>query len=255
MGYIFIGDPEENAAQAEAYVKRGYRELKLKVGREPDVDVARVKLVRETVGPDIRIRVDANMAWNQVTAVKIIRRMEPWNIQYVEQPVPFRDHAGMAWVRARVETPVAADESCTSISTALSLIRHRACDVFVVYVSEAGGLTKAREIVRLADNEGIHCVLGTWAELGIGTTAGMHLIASSRNFPFANDTHYELQDGDIITHPLQIIDGITQLPEGPGLGVAIDPDRLKTFADLHARETVFGDAKNPEFIPRVGRIL
>src|SRR5206468_8130877 len=137
---------------------------------------------------------------------------------------------------------------CTSMRDALALIRHKACEVFVIYVSEAGGLMKAREIVALANTEGIACVLGTWAELGIGTAAGAHLIASSRNFTMASDTHYPLQNGDIISPTLDLRGGRLTLPEGPGLGVTLDRAAVARFARQEARETVFYDADNPDFI-------
>jgi L-alanine-DL-glutamate epimerase-like enolase superfamily enzyme len=181
--------------------------------------------------------------------------MEPYRLEYVEQPVPYYDVEGMAQVARAVDVPIAADEGCTSLRDALTLIRHKACEVFVVYVSEAGGLMKAREIVALANSEGIACVLGTWAELGIGTVAGAHLIASSRNFTMASDTHYPLQDGDIITPALAFRDGRLALPEGPGLGVTLDRAAVERFSRQEAREQVFYDADNPDFIPRIGQIL
>ena len=94
--------------------------------------------------------------------------------------------------------PIAADEGCTDIRSALELIKAEACDVFVVYPSEAGGLTRARQIAALADAAGKWCAIGSWAELGPATMANAHLVASSSNFPFASDTHYPLQELDVL---------------------------------------------------------
>jgi L-alanine-DL-glutamate epimerase-like enolase superfamily enzyme len=255
QGYLFIAEPDVNAVEAAAYARDGFRTLKVKVGREIDFDARRLKAIREAVGWEIRIRIDANMNWSPSTAIRAIRAMEPYHLEFVEQPVPFYDVEGMAQVARAVDVPIAADEGCTSMRDALALIRHKACEVFVIYVSEAGGLMKAREIVALANTEGIACVLGTWAELGIGTAAGAHLIASSRNFTMASDTHYPLQDGDIIAPMLAIRNGRLALPQGPGLGVTLDRAAVERFARQEARETVFYDRDNPDFIPRIGQIL
>jgi len=255
MGYLFIEAPHVNARQAAEYVARGFRELKVKVGRSVAEDRDRIAAIRDAVGPDVGIRVDANMAWSVPTAIRAVETLKPFGLQCVEQPVPWHDLDGLREVRLATGVPVAADESCTGIREALALIEKRACDIFTLYVSEAGGLTKAQAITRLADAAGISCILGTWAELGLGTAAAMHLLASSRSFPFANDTHYTMQADDILSPMLEFRGPCTQVPDGPGLGVVPDPRNVERFARLEARDTVFGDASDPRFIPRSGQIL
>ena len=128
----------------------------------------------------------------------------------------------MAQVRRAVATPIAADESCTSVRSALELIKAEACDVFVVYPSEAGGLTRASQIGALAAAAGKWCVIGSWAELGVATTANAHVVAASPNFPFASDTHYPLQLDDVLDEPVAI--------EGGTIAVS-----ARTRARRHAR--------------------
>lgn len=255
MGYLFIDTPERNAAKAKAYVDRGFRSLKVKVGRSIEQDAASIAAIRDAVGPDVRIRIDANQGWSVPTAIKAIRAMEPYGLEYVEQPVTDRDFDGMAQVARAVETPVAADESCKTVLDALQLAQKQACGVFVIYVSEAGGLLKSRQIADIAYQSGITCVLGTWAELGIGTLAGAHLIASHRNFTLANDTHYPIQEDDVITPLLRIEQGTLRLPDEPGLGATLDQEKLARFANYPARETVHGDPESPDTILRRGQVL
>ena len=193
IGYLFIDEPEANAAKAAEFVAAGHTELKLKVGRSLSQDFDTIAAIRDRVGPDVKLRIDANMNWSVPAAIKWIRALEQFDLQFVEQPVPDFDLAGMAQVRRAVSTPIAADESCTSVRSALALIEAEACDVFVVYPSEAGGLTRANQIGAIAAAAGKWCVIGSWAELGVATTANAHLAAASSNFPFANDTHYPLQ--------------------------------------------------------------
>jgi L-alanine-DL-glutamate epimerase-like enolase superfamily enzyme len=255
MGYVFIDEPQTNAALAQRYLEEGYRTLKVKVGRDIDQDARRLKAIRDTVGPDVKIRVDANMAWSRSTARRAIAALEPYGLQYVEQPLPWTDIDGMAELSRSVDVPIAADESCTGVREAARLIEAGACEVLILYVSEAGGLTRAQQIVRMAESAGVACVLGTWAELGVGTAAGTHLIAASRNFPFANDTHYPLQSDDILTQMLSIKEGRLAVPTGAGLGVEIDPAKVDRYTRSEVRDQVFYDADNPEFIPRIGVIM
>ena len=98
-------------------------------------------------------------------------------------------------------------------------------------------------------------MLGTWAELGIGTLAGAHLIASHRSFALANDTHYPIQQDDVITELLEFDGGALRVPQEPGLGATLDREKLAHFASYPARETVHGDPESPETILRRGQIL
>lgn len=254
VGYLFIDDPEENARRAAAYVQAGFRELKLKVGRDYGQDHDTLAAIRDAVGIEVPIRIDANMTWSVPTAIRWIRGLEKFELQYVEQPVPDFDVEGLAQVRRSVGVPIAADEACTDLRSALDLIRADACDVFVVYPSEAGGLGHARQIAALAEAAGKWCAVGSWAELGIATAANVHLAASSESFPFAIDTHYPLQLDDVLVERLDMTTGTVDIPAGPGLGVALEVDALERLAQLPVRESVFYDEIEGQ-APRVGQIL
>lgn len=254
-GYLFIDDPQVNAKRALSYKEQGYTEIKLKVGRDLDNDLETLAAIRGAIGNDIKIRVDANMNWSVPTAIKWIKAMQPYGIQYVEQPVPDYDLDGMAAVRRAVEVPIASDESCSSVERVLEMIKRESCDVFVVYVSEAGGLTRARTIASIADACGKWCAMGTWAETGVATMAGAHVIASSANFVFCNDSHYMLQSDDVLTEPLRIRQGKIALSGKPGLGIELDPQKLDTFSKCEVRESVFFDAVEDEQMPLIGQVL
>jgi len=254
IGYLFIDDPEANARKAAAFVEAGHTELKLKVGRDLTQDYDTFAAIRERVGFDVKIRIDANMNWSVPAAIKWIKALEQFELQYTEQPVPDFDLEGMATVRRRVSSPIAADESCTTVRSALELIKAEACDVFVVYPSEAGGLTRASEIASLAAAAGKWCAIGSWAELGVATTANVHLAAASTNFPFANDTHYPLQRADVLAEPVEIVDGRIGVSREPGLGVTLDAARVAELAGLELRESPFYDDIKGD-APRVGQIL
>ncbi len=254
IGYLFIDDPEANATRAAEYVAAGHGELKLKVGRNLAQDHDTLAAIRDRVGSDVKIRIDANMNWSVPAAIKWIRALEGFDLQYVEQPVPDFDLVGLAQVRRAVTCPIAADEACTSLRSALELIKADACDVFVVYPPEAGGLTRACQIASLAAAAGKWCAIGSWAELGVATTANAQLVAASSNFPFASDTHYPLQQDDVLTSPVEIEDGAITISHQPGLGVALDPERVARLASLELRESPFYDDIKGD-APRVGQIF
>jgi L-alanine-DL-glutamate epimerase-like enolase superfamily enzyme len=254
IGYLFIDEPERNARKALDFVQAGHTELKLKVGRSLSQDVDTLAAIRDAVGPDVKIRIDANMNWSVPAAIKWIRALQDFELQYVEQPVPDFDIPGLAQVRRSVAVPIAADEACTDLRSALELIKAEACDVFVVYPSEAGGLTRAMQIAAVAAAAGKWCAVGSWAELGVATTANVHLAAASPNFPFANDTHYPLQRADVLTEQVQIVDGKIGVPREAGLGVSLDADSMTELAALELRESPFYDDIKGD-APRVGQIL
>lgn len=254
VGYLFIDTPEANAAKAAKFVESGYNELKLKVGRDLGQDYDTIAAIRDAVGSDVRIRIDANMNWSVPAAVKWIRALEQFDLQYVEQPVPDFDLEGMAAVRRAVATPIAADEGCTSLRSAIELIKADACDVFVIYPSEAGGLTRACQIAAVAAAAGKWCAIGSWAELGVATMANAHVVAASTSFPFASDTHYPLQLDDVLTSALQIEEGTITVTHDPGLGVALDRNRVARLAGLELRESPFYDEIKGD-APSVGQIF
>ncbi len=254
VGYLFIDDPEANARKAAEFVEQGFEELKLKVGRDLGQDFDTLAAIRDTVGSAPKIRIDPNMNWSVPAAIKSIRTLERFDLQYVEQPVPDFDVEGMAQVRRAVAVPLAADEACTDVRSVLRLLRAEACDVFVIYPSEAGGLTRARQIAAIADAAGKWCTIGSWAELGVATTANLHVAASSTNFPFAIDTHYPLQEDDVLAEPLVPDGGRLTVPRASGLGVAVDPDNLARLAQLELRQSVFYDDVHGD-APRIGQIL
>jgi L-alanine-DL-glutamate epimerase-like enolase superfamily enzyme len=254
-GYLFIDDPLVNAKEAEEIAAKGYEEIKIKVGRDIELDTRRLKEIRRAVGPDMKLRIDANQIWSVSTAIKAINKMAEYDLQLVEQPIPYYDIDGLATISKSVSVPITADESCTTFETALKLIEKRAVAAFTIYPSEAGGLLKAKQIVELANTSGIWCITGSWAETGIATLANAHLIASSRNFPFANDTHYEWYTADVLKNPLDIKKGSLTLPNTPGLGVELALN-MNGFAKEEIREMVFYDDESAiEYQPRIGMLL
>ena len=236
---VYQKSPDEMAADAEAGVRAGFHAIKLKVGRALDDDLAAVRAVAAAVG-DIPLRLDANGAWPSVAeAARAIEALAAAaQIAWIEQPLPRYDLEGMRLLRQRISVPVMADESCQTLRDAYDLARAGAADVFNVYVVEAGGMEAAGAIFAFATAAGIPCILGSQAEMGIGTAACAHLGVAVPNLPYACETFGPLRyRRDIVASEIPIAGGFLTPPEGPGLGVSLDWDAVD---EMRVRSSVPG---------------
>jgi muconate cycloisomerase len=225
------GEPEQMAGFAVERVRAGHRTIKVKVGNEPATDIAAVRLVREAIGPEVKLRVDGNMGWSTAKqAIGVIRAMEPYNLELVEQPLAAHDLEGMAEVRRAIGVPLMADESVRNPRSAMAVVRHGAADIANVYVTEAGGLLNASRIFAMCEAAGMPCMIGSMPEFGIGTAAQIHLGVAMTNLGPDSDTCGVLYHAeDLLTRPLRIENGFSYPPEGPGLGVEIDMNVLERW--------------------------
>jgi len=226
---IYQKAPEEMAADAVQAVGAGYHAIKLKVGRRLEDDLAAVGAVARAAG-DLPLRLDANGAWTSVAeaAAAIEAFAAVARIAWVEQPLPRRNLEGLRLLRQRTKVPIMADESCQTLRDAYELARAEAADVWNVYVVEAGGILAARDIFALAAVVDVPCILGSQAEMGIGTAACAHLAAALPNLPYPIETFGPLRyERDIVRTPIPIANGYLMPPEGPGLGVQLDWEAIE----------------------------
>ena len=219
------GEPEQMAEFALARAGEGFRTVKVKTGQGPKRDVEAVRQVREAVGDAHRVRVDANMAMSSAKeAIRFVEGIMPFDPELLEQPMPARDLHAMAEIRRSVALPIMADESVGAPRDAMEVIRREAADVLNVYVIESGGIQNAARIFTLAEQAGLGCMIGSMPELGIGTAAQIHLGIAMPNLDFDSDTCGSLyQEEDLLATPLRFERGFAYAPEGPGLGVELDP--------------------------------
>jgi L-alanine-DL-glutamate epimerase-like enolase superfamily enzyme len=229
---IPFGTPEQMAAFAVERVKAGHRTIKVKVGSEDGPrDIAAVRMIRDAIGPSIKLRVDGNMGWpNAKHAIRMIRAMEAYDLELVEQPLSPHDLMGMAEVRRSISIPLMADESIRNPRSAMDTIRAGAADIANVYVTEAGGLLNAMRIFAMCEAASIPCMIGSMPEFGIGTAAQIHLGVAMTNLGPDSDTCGVLYHAeDLLKTPLRIENGYSYPPEGPGLGVEIDMSILERW--------------------------
>jgi L-alanine-DL-glutamate epimerase-like enolase superfamily enzyme len=213
-------------ARAAELVQQGFDTVKVKVGGNPADDIARVRAVREVIGWERKLVIDANCGWDADTAISCIRKLADCQIDVVEQPTPDGDYESIARVRHACDVPVMADDMCFDLAHARELIRNRACDLISVYPGKNGGIRKSREIVLFAGQHGVGCTIGSNLEFDIATAAMGHLIVATENLQvemWPGDIHgpeyYEVR---LVKEPLSIEGPITRITDKPGLGVDVD---------------------------------
>lgn len=229
------GPPDAMARACVRLLAQGVRAFKPKVGGDPEADADRLLAIREAVGPDVSLRADANQGFSPKEAIRFCRLCELRNVnlELLEQPVAAHDLPGMALVRRSVGTLIEADESCFTPQDALSIIRHEAADVLNIKLGKAGGFVGARRIAAIAEAAGLKCVLGTAFGLGLEVAAKAHLFAATELVTDAVEFTELTLHGNLLAAPwdarlaLPLEDGCLPVPEGPGLGVALDAAQVE----------------------------
>ena len=177
---ISVNDPEEMARDSMDAIKRGFETLKIKVGKDAAMDLERMKSIRNAVGYDVKLRIDANQGWKPKEAVKVLRKMEDagLDIEFVEQPVEAHDIDGLKYVTDNVSIPVLADESVFSPHDALTILQNRAADFINIKLMKTGGIHNALKICSIAEVYGVECMIGCMLEAKVSVNAAVHLAAA-----------------------------------------------------------------------------
>jgi muconate cycloisomerase len=236
-----IMDNDRAVAEAEQAVAEGVRTIKCKVGLDPKRDIKLVRLLREAIGPEVAIRVDANEGYRSASeAIRVTRAMEEHDIAFTEQPVA--DARDLALVAANVNVPVMADESAWTTQDILLLRELRAAELISLYVTKPGGLYRAREVATVAEACGLRCDIGGSIEMGIGTAADLQLGAATRIAELASVCPVNRPAGayegqiagvyyldDVLVEPFIYEAGSVLVPQGPGLGVKVDERKVEKY--------------------------
>lgn len=221
---LAIKSPEEMAAQAQKLVGAGYRYLKIKVHGEVALDIARVAAIREAVGSDVHLTIDANQSYGPKDAVAAITGMIPHGIELVEQPVKVGDLDGLSHVTRSVPVTVEADEAAGSIAEVYDLVRNRRVDAVSLKIPKLGGLRNTIVAAQLCEAAGIRYRMGAAVGSQLLSGFAIHLACALPGCDYACELgEYErLLDDDFAG--LTIRDGALRVPEGTGVGVRPLPD-------------------------------
>jgi L-Ala-D/L-Glu epimerase len=224
---LAIKTPDEMAANAKKLTDAGYRHLKVKIDCNTlDDDVERIRAIRDAVGSDIGITLDANQSYDAADAVRLFDRVEDVGIDVFEQPVPIDDIDGLAEVSRRLagRCTVEADESCNSLDRAWQLISTGSCTGISLKILRLGGLTNCLRVAQMCEVAGVRCRVGAHVGSRALNAAALHLAASIENIGYACELgEFDRLDGDPFTG-LEVEDGKIRLSDGPGLGVTLRED-------------------------------
>ncbi len=220
---IGIDTPEAMAKQALEVLQLGIKVIKIKGSDDMDLDVKRIKTVREAVGEDIQLRLDPNAAWTTIGTIKTMKAVESCNLQLLEQPVPSWDLKGMAHIRNKIGIPLMADESIWTPQDVIKIAEYGAADIINIKIAKSCGLALAKKIEAVSESVGLPCIVGTEIEPGFSLIAKLHLAASMKIHPLASEfTEFSLLQKNILKHKINIKDGCVKVPDGPGFGVELD---------------------------------
>lgn len=238
LGLMEIEKAVEEALQAKS---EGVKTIKLKGGVDPKRDVELVRRVRDALGPETKICVDANQGYpTPKVAIQVTKAMAEYDLLYMEQPVEGIDQ--MAEVAERVDTPIMADESAWTPQDVMEIAQKKAADIISLYTTKPGGLFKAKKVAAVAEAAGLKCNVNGSVETGVGNAANIQLAASTAVVTFDCVVPVSTPNGagkqgiagiyyqdDIIKEAFKFIDGDILISTMPGLGIELDEDKLKHY--------------------------
>jgi muconate cycloisomerase len=226
------GDTQRDIDEAETLLaERRHNTFKLKIGRRSvRDDVAHVSRIKAALGDRAKVTVDVNQAWNEVDAALGIEALEAAGIDLIEQPTPREQRAALARLASRFIVPIMADEAVTGSEDALELVRGACADVFALKIAKSGGIYGMMRTAAIADAAGVSLYGGTMLEGSIGSIASAHGFSALPQLAWGTELFGPLLlKDDIVTTRPQYRDFDLHMPEGPGLGLHIDEDKLAFY--------------------------
>jgi len=214
---------------ATYYVEQGYGTLKTKAGADMTEDLEMVRGIRDAIGDRLKLRIDPNRAYTPAQAAELAKRLEPYDLEYLEQPIPAEPLSDASWLRNQSRTPIALNESVIGPASVIDILRADAAAFILPDTHIAGGILPCVSIGRICEAAGLPCIMHCGHDLGPKTAAMLHVAAACSAYSLANDsTYYGLED-DVITERFEIEHGTIAVPTKPGLGVEGDPSRIARY--------------------------
>lgn len=225
---VSIGDPQKMKADATRFKEQGFPAIKVKLGESLEKDVARIKAIRDGIGNDHPLRIDANQGWQTAdNAIAVLKALAPYNIEHCEEPILRYRFMELPKVAAASPIPVMADESCGDEHDAERLIQLNACSMFNIKLGKSSGFYKGLKIAQLGAQAGLHMQVGGFMESRLGMTAAAHLALSNDHIHHCDfDTPLMFTEDPVIGGIVYKDKGIIELPGTPGLGAVIDESYL-----------------------------
>jgi len=214
---------------ASYYVEQGFGSLKTKAGTHMREDLEMVRGVRDAVGDKLKLRIDPNRAYSPQEAAELARQLEPYDLEYLEQPIPAEPLTDATWLREQTSTPIALNESVIDPSSVFEILHAGAAEFILPDTHIAGGIWPCVQIGHVCAAAGVPCIMHCGHDLGPKTAAMVHVAAATESYSLANDcTYFGLED-DIIAEPFQIVAGKIRVPDKPGLGIQGDLEKIAKY--------------------------
>ena len=226
---VSIGDSEKMKADAILFKEQGFPAIKVKLGESLEKDVARIKAIREGIGDNLPLRIDANQGWRTAAnAIAVLQALSVYNIEHCEEPIARYRFMELGQVTAGSPIPIMADESCGDEHDAERLIQLKACQMFNIKLGKSSGFYKGLKIAQLGAQAGMHMQVGGFMESRLGMTAAAHLALSNDHIHHCDfDTPLMFTEDPVIGGINYLPKGVIDLPDTPGLGAVIDESYLK----------------------------
>jgi L-alanine-DL-glutamate epimerase-like enolase superfamily enzyme len=227
--------PDESREHAERAHHEGYDVLKTKAGRDWREDVDRIVAMHDAVDGNLDFRLDPNQGWRFDEAVRVAAALEDAGVylQYLEQPVRVDAHGTLARLRQRTAQPIGPNEDTYIAHNLRKLIERDALDVAVLDMTPAGGIAAVRQLAGIAEDAGVPAVHHCAFDLGVRTAAVLHAVSGIPGFTLPPDTVYYAWEDDVLTERLAVEDGSIAVPDGPGLGIEVDPAKVERYRIDH----------------------
>lgn len=233
-GWVPRKAPDEMREDARRFREQGFGVLYAKVGLGVERDAADLAAIREGAGYGVELRVDANGAWTPSQAVREIRRLERFELSWVEQPVTEDDFDGFEHVRRSVGTPLCIDQGAQTNPLAYRAITRRLADFICLDVHRMGGILPLKEMSAMAKEANIGVCRHAGPEYGISSMAHLHVLATLPNLTTGNQTYGTMIVDDIVHQPTRSFEnGCLRVPDGPGIGVTLDPAKVAKYAEMY----------------------
>jgi L-alanine-DL-glutamate epimerase-like enolase superfamily enzyme len=226
---VSIGTPEKMRADAMRITRQGFPAVKVKLGETLESDVARIRAIREGIGNDTPLRIDANQGWKTAdNAIAVLNALAPFHIEHCEEPISRYRFMELSRVTAASPIPIMADESLGDEHDAERLIGLKACQLFNIKLGKSSGFFKGQKIAQLGAAAGMHMQVGGFMESRLGMTAAAHLALSNDHILHCDfDTPLMYTEDPVIGGIRYLDNGVIDVPEVPGLGAVIDDSWLQ----------------------------
>jgi L-alanine-DL-glutamate epimerase-like enolase superfamily enzyme len=228
-----IGDPREVEKKLVSYIEKGFKAVKLgwgPFGESFESDVELVKRARDAVGDEVELMIDIGRKWTASAAIRRIRKLERYDLFFIEEPLPPDDLEGYARLVRSVDTPIATGELYSTRYSFRELIERQAADVLQPDIDRAGGISECRKIALMANMRNLLCIPHSWST-AINIAASLHLVSSIPNGQFVE---YEVEHNPLISEllvePIKVKDGLIEVPNKPGLGIELDEEAVAKYA-------------------------